>query len=83
MLGTYGNEYTKTVILMTDGESNGGSYSSLERDYRKYAGVPIYSIMFGSAREDELEDIAVLTNAKVFDGRSNLIGAFKEVRSYN
>ncbi len=83
MLSAYGNDYTKTVILMTDGESNGGSYSALANDYRKYTNVPIYSIMFGSAREDELEDIAELSNAKVFDGRSNLIGAFKEVRSYN
>ena len=83
LVGSNGSDYTQTVILMTDGESNGGTYSSLERTYRGYPGVPIYSIMFGSAKETQLKDIATLTNAKVFDGRSNLIRAFKEVRSYN
>ena len=83
LLSENGKEYTKTVILMTDGESNGGSYQSLENVYRVYPGIPIYSIMFGSAKETQLKDIATLTNAKVFDGRTNLIRAFKEVRSYN
>ena len=77
------SDYTKTVILMTDGESNYGTYSALERQYRNYSGIPIYSIMFGEANSRELDSIARLTNAKVFDGRNNLIGAFKEVRSYN
>ena len=45
--------------------------------------VPIYSITFGSASEEQLEELAELTNAKVFDGRTNLLRAFKEVRGYN
>jgi Ca-activated chloride channel family protein len=45
--------------------------------------IPIYSIMFGNADESELLDIANLTNAKVFDGRTDLLKAFKEVRGYN
>ena len=45
--------------------------------------LPIYSITFGSADEYELQDIAELTNGKVFDGRSDLVSAFKEVRGYN
>jgi len=82
-LSKVSDEYTKTVILMTDGESNYGSFSSFENSYREYRGIPVYSIMFGKAKEKELEEIAEETNAKVFDGRKNLIGAFKEVRSYN
>ena len=39
--------------------------------------------MFGSAFEDELQDIADLTNGKVFDGKTDLLKAFKEVRGYN
>ena len=81
-LNSFGDEYTKTVILMTDGEANVGSFSDLKKDYRN-SNIPIYSIMFGSARESQLKDIANLTNAKVFDGRTNLTEAFKEVRSYN
>ena len=88
ILSDVSSDYTKAVILMTDGEANVGSYSSLEREYRIVVSktnetIPIYSIMFASARESQLNDIARLTNAKVFDGRSNLTEAFKEVRSYN
>lgn len=39
--------------------------------------------MFGSASASQLDDIAKLSNAKVFDGRTNLLEAFKKVRSYN
>ena len=77
------DEYSKTVILMTDGQSNYGSFADLEITYKSHSKIPIYSIMFGSADESELKDIANLTNAKVFDGRKNLMNAFKEVRSYN
>ncbi len=87
-LSSYNDEYTKTVILMTDGEANVGSFYNLESDYYNISSridekIPIYSIMFGNARESQLDEIAELSNAKVFDGRSNLIGAFKEVRSFN
>ena len=78
------NEYTKTVILMTDGESNVGSYYDLERYYKKTkSDIPIYSITFGDSNEYQLQTIANLTNAKVFDGKSGLLKAFTEVRSYN
>ena len=76
--------YNPSIILMTDGMSNSGSYSKLSNKYRVLGkDIPIYSIMFGSAYESELNDIAKLTNAKVFDGKSDLLKAFKEVRGYN
>ena len=78
------DEYTKTIILMTDGYSNSGSYYELKNYYDKNkANVPIYSITFGSSDENELNRIADLTNGKVFDGKSGLKKAFGEVRSYN
>ena len=79
-----GNTYNLSIILMTDGLSNMGSYSDLSYEYRKMGKeIPIYSIMFGNAYENELEYIAELTNAKVFDGKTDLLKAFKEVRGYN
>lgn len=78
------NIYNTSVILMTDGMSNSGSYANLARTYNMLGkDIPIYSIMFGSAYEEELKEIANLTNAKVFDGKSDLLKAFKEVRGYN
>ena len=69
---------------MTDGQSNGGSFYTLKNYYeKKKLNIPIYSIMFGSSDEYELSRIADLTNGKVFDGKSGLRLAFKEVRSYN
>lgn len=77
-------KYNVSVILMTDGKANIGSFSSLQSEYYLLEkNVPIYSIMFGSADEDELERIASLSNGKVFDGKKDLIKAFKEVRGYN
>lgn len=76
--------YNLSVILMTDGMSNMGSYATLSRRYREIGkDIPIYSIMFGDAYEEDLTEIAKLTNAKVFDGRLDLLKAFKEVRGYN
>lgn len=78
------DDYTKTVILMTDGQSNEGSFSKLKSFYKKgNYDIPIYGITFGNAYEYELEEVADLTNAKIFDGKSGLKEAFKEVRSYN
>lgn len=79
-----GDKYNLSVVLMTDGIGNIGNYISLEREYKKInKQIPIYSITFGEADEDQLEEIALLTNGKIFDGRYNLIKAFKEVRGYN
>ena len=69
---------------MTDGMINIGSFNTLSSYYKKLEKeIPVYSITFGSAEEYELEQIADLTNAKVFDGKRDLLTAFKEVRGYN
>lgn len=78
------NKYNFSVILMTDGQSNVGTFRELKNYYSTLnKEIPIYSIMFGEAYEDELVDIADLTNGKVFDGKTDLLKAFKEVRGYN
>ena len=55
----------------------------LAKEYKSHKNIPIYSIMFGNSNDEQLNEIARLTNAKVFDGKTSLIRAFKEVRSYN
>ena len=78
------NIYNTSVILMTDGQANVGTHADLYSYYKSInSNIPIYSIMFGSADQRQLQDIAGLTNAKVFDGKTNLVEAFKEVRGYN
>lgn len=81
---TNSDEYTKTVILMTDGESNTGSYYEVSDYYKSNKETtPIYSITFGNSNEHQLEKLAELSNGKVFDGKKGLKRAFSEVRSYN
>ena len=78
------DEYNISVVLMTDGAGNVGEFEDL---YKSYNGVknkiPVYSITFGQASENQLSQIAKLTNGKVFDGKQDLVRAFKEVRGYN
>lgn len=76
-------QYTPAIILLTDGVSN-GSFDDFSRAYENTGlDVPIFSIMFGDADSQQLEDLAGLTNARVFDGREDLINAFRSVKGYN
>jgi len=80
------SKYNVSVILMTDGAANEGenSFASLRNYYQlNELNIPVFSITFGYADESELYDIAELTNGKVFDGKTDLINAFREVREYN
>lgn len=84
ILDSESDDYTKTIIALTDGAVNVGSYSSMMRTYQdSNRNIPIYGITFGRAVESELKKIADLTNARVFDGKTDLLAAFKEVRGYN
>ena len=77
------SQYTPAIILMTDGVSD-GSFSEFQRTYEESGlDVPIFSIMFGDADPTQLEDLAELSNARVFDGREDLVGAFRSVKGYN
>ncbi|MGN0682703.1 MAG: VWA domain-containing protein, partial [Oscillospiraceae bacterium] len=78
------SKYTAAVILMTDGASETNSRDEFENYYHNCASeVPIFSIMFGSAEREQLDGIAALSNARVFDGRQDLVGAFRSVKGYN
>ena len=78
------NKYNVSIVAMTDGIANVGSFAQLKSAYKSIGKeIPIYSIMFGNAMESELQDMATLSNGKVFDGKKDLKKAFKEVRGYN
>ena len=79
------SKYIPAIILMTDGESNTGKkYADLEAAWHKNGrDVPVFLIKFGDASDTQLAQIANLTNGAVFDGRKDLIGAFRKVKGYN
>lgn len=77
------SNYTPAIILLTDGQSQ--DYSPDFKAFYEEQGmdIPIFSIMYGEADSSQLEQLADMTNARVFDGRSDLTGAFQKVRGYN
>lgn len=81
------HDYFPAIILMTDGNSNyGKGYNDLENYIRTVgvkADVPVFAIMFGSASEDQLKRIANFTSGTIFDGRTNLVDAFRKAKGYN
>ncbi len=78
-----GNRFP-AVILMTDGQSNAGSFSDLQAAYQQSEyRVPVYGILFGGASEQEVARVADLTTGRVFDGKDNLIEAFRQAKGYN
>ena len=78
--------YSAAIILMTDGRSeNGMSLDEFRSRWTQGAGrdLPIYSITFGSADDSQLKELASLSSGRVFDGRQDLVKAFRQARGYN
>lgn len=77
------DQYSPAIIVLSDGRANDypddmiANYKNLGLD------IPIFSIMFGDASEDQLQTLADLSHARIFDGRTNLIEAFQSVKGYN
>lgn len=79
------DDYTVAIALLTDGQSQTGKLDEFKQQYKHDGkGVPIFSIMFGDADPEQLNDLATLSNGKVFDGRNgDLSSIFREVKGYN
>lgn len=76
--------YNLSIVIMTDGMGNLGSKENMINTFKAInKDIPVYSILFASADEDQMKEIARLTGGKVFDGRDDLLSAFKAVRGYN
>ncbi|MDR2313710.1 MAG: VWA domain-containing protein [Spirochaetaceae bacterium] len=79
-------DYVSAVIVMTDGESE--DYFEEFSGLYKTSGmekldIPVFSIMFGEANQTQLDGLAKLTRARVFDGKTDLVTAFKNAKGYN
>ena len=73
------------VILMTDGLSNTGENLQDLNKYIQDTGfsVPVFAITFGDASEDQLKPIVNLTSGQIFDGRKDLVSAFRKAKGNN
>lgn len=79
--------YFPAVILMTDGESNtGASFRDVQEhihDLKLPVEVPVFAIRFGEASEEQLKQLTDWTSGRMFDGKADLIQAFRDVKGYN
>jgi Ca-activated chloride channel family protein len=77
-------ECLPAVILMTDGEDNMGEENSLTSYFRSTeTDIPVFVITFGNADESQVTGVVERTFGRIFDGRADLIGAFRAAKGYN
>jgi Ca-activated chloride channel family protein len=73
------------IIVLSDGKSKDRSARLEAVRERLEIGrdVPIFAISFGEADERQLEALAASSSARVFDGRRDLVKAFRAAKGYN
>ena len=80
---SYLNQYTPMIVILSDGMANDDNVKFNQYYKQLNMDIPIFSIMFGDAQEDQLNELAKLSNGRVFDGRQNMLKAFQTVKGYN
>ena len=76
------SNYLPAVVIMTDGRSDERQdFPQIWRTEGRQ--TPIFGVTFGDADPEQLNNVANLTQARVFDGHSDLVAAFRSVRGYN
>jgi Ca-activated chloride channel family protein len=78
-------KYHTSVILMSDGQAT----DSLQEFFRTVderrigRDIPIYTVLFGEAKERDMKALADGMAGKMFDGRKDMAKAFREAKGYN
>ena len=76
-------DYQVSVILMTDGQSQGTMEPFLQAWGTVPDHIPVFSILFGDADRDQVDRVAKETGGTVFDGSRELETAFRKAKGYN
>lgn len=77
------DKYVPAIILMSDGQSD-GRFEIFEAAWRNIGlDIPVFGILFGDASEEQLQRMATLTHGRIFDGRQDLVNAFRTAKGYN
>jgi Ca-activated chloride channel family protein len=82
---SYDEDTFTSIVLMSDGQNTDGPSAEefLSVVNTAQITIPVFTVMFGNASPDELEQIAERTDGRVFDAREgNLSAVFKEIRGY-
>lgn len=78
-------KYHTSIILMSDGEATDSLPEFLATVEQKRIGndIPVYTVLFGDAKEKEMKALAQGMAGKMFDGRKDMARAFREAKGYN
>jgi Ca-activated chloride channel family protein len=78
-------KYHTSVILMSDGEATDSLQDFFRRVDQDRIGrdIPIYSVLFGQAKERDMKALADGMAGRMFDGRKDMAKAFREAKGYN
>ncbi len=78
------SKYSPAIVVLSDGVSKKDMSDETREAYEAWgADIPIFSILYGDADDDQLQELAEYSHARVFDGRKDLTSAFKSVKGYN
>ena len=78
------SKFSPAIVVLSDGRSAPYRADELRRVYDEWGqDVPIFSILYGDADDEQLQELAAYSRARVFDGRKDLTAAFKAVKGYN
>jgi Ca-activated chloride channel homolog len=83
--GTLG-DYLPAIVAMTDGASDTGFRDQMFRDFattRWAKDIPIHSIAFGSADEEQLKALSAATVGRMFKAGDDIAKALRAAKGYN
>jgi Ca-activated chloride channel family protein len=78
-------KYHTSIILMSDGEATDSLTDFFRTVDQQRIGrdIPIYTVLFGQAKERDMKALADGMAGKMFDGRQDMAKAFREAKGYN
>jgi Ca-activated chloride channel family protein len=78
-------KYQAAVIVMSDGMSEGNlaQFNATLQDTGMGKDVPVFTILFGEAQPEQMKALAEAMSGRMFDGRVDVVQAFREAKGYN
>ena len=78
-------KYHASVIVMSDGKSEGSlaQFKAMLQGTGLNKDIPVFTILFGEAQPEQMQDFAEAMSGRMFDGRTDVVQAFREAKGYN
>jgi Ca-activated chloride channel family protein len=78
-------KYQSSVIVMSDGMSEGSQaqFNAMLQGTGFGKDVPVFTILFGDAQPEQMKAFAEAMSGRMFDGRVDVVQAFREAKGYN